>query len=234
MARIQASTARIRREHKRMENRRRRQYKPLPLEIPSIKQPKQITTTIRISKSGQNLLKARMAKQRKKFVHKAGGAKRTKVAQQLKKRGITADIGIKGLTVTKERTIPIGVAVRRHIGQPTKLARRDKLGRFQKTHKTVDVIARRTDPAFRIKVKLPRLDRSIPSGGDIASSWISYLEWNPFAKTVTMGLINGLNYVYNMTFEEYTGWFYALSKGTYWWEKLRSKYNNKYINKYKL
>ena len=234
MVRIQASTARIRREHKRMENRRRRQNKPPPLDIPSIKQPKQITTTIKISKSGQNLLKARMAKQRKKFVHKAGGAKRTKVAQQLKKRGITADIGIKGLTVTKERTLPIGVEIRRGIGQPTKLTRRDKLGRFQKTHKTIEVISRRTDPAFRIDVKLPKLDRSVPSSGNVASSWIAYLEWNPYAETVTMGLLDGRNYVYKMTFEEYTGWYYAKSKGTYWWEKLRSKYNNKYINKYKL
>ena len=230
MARIIASTGRIRREHKRRAKRKKRTYaKPI-----TIKQPKQTTSIIRVSTAGRNLAKARAAKQRKKFVHKAAGAKRTTIAQQLKKRGITPTIGTVGLTVTKERIIPIGIQVRRDIGHPTKLDRRDKLGRFQKTHKTIDVIARRTDPAFRIQVKLPRLDRSVPSGGGVASSWISYLEWNPFNKTVTMGLIDGMNYVYNMTFEEYTGWFYALSKGTYWWVKLRSKYNNKYINKYKL
>ena len=98
----------------------------------------------------------------------------------------------------------------------------------------IEVISRRTDPAFRIDVKLPKLDRSIPSSGNVSSSWIAYLEWNPFNKTVTMGLLDGWNYVYNMTFEEYTGWYYANSKGTYWWVKLRSRYNNKYINKYKL
>ena len=231
MARISASTARIRREHKRRENRRKRQQKTKPDIMLKIKQPKP-TTSIQVSAKGMNLARARYAKKQKVSRKKVGAAKRTKVAQQLKKRGITSDIGISGLTV--ERTIKIDKEVRRGIGQPTKLDRRDKLGRFQKTKETIEVISRRSDPAFRIDVKLPKLDRSIPSSGNVASSWIAYLEWNPNNNTVTMGLLDGMNYVYNMTFEEYTGWFYALSKGTYWWVKLRSKYNNRYINKYKL
>jgi len=196
------------------------------------------------------MAKARKGKHTKKIRHKAAGAKRTKVYKQLKKKGITSTIGTAGMTITKERIIPVNTQVTRNIGHPTKLGRRSKLGRFQKTHERIDLISRRyhysgdngigtrlgsiPKKEWHIKATVAKLDRSVPSSGGVASSWISYLEWNPNNKTVTMGLLDGWNYVYKMTFKEYTGWYYASSKGTYWWVKLRSTYNNKYINKYKL
>ena len=45
----------------------------------------------------RNLAKARRAKSRKRMTRKSAAAKRTSTYKMLKKKGITADIGTKGM-----------------------------------------------------------------------------------------------------------------------------------------
>jgi hypothetical protein len=173
--------------------------------------------------------KARMAKKEKANRRKAAGAKRTKVAQALKTKGITSDVTFAG---TIEKTIPIDIEVGRDMGHPSRITKRGIRGKFQRQYKKITVISRRTDPHHKIRIKVHRLDKKVAASGNVSSSWISYLEWNPFAQTVTMGLIDGWNYVYRMPFKLFEGWYYAHSKGTYWHVRLRGKYYSNYIHKY--
>jgi len=174
---------------------------------------------------GKNLVKARQAKRTKAMHYKAGAAKRTKVGQSLTKK---LGENIYEIGEPKSITVPVNQEIGRNIGQPKKKERR-----FRK-EKKITIIARRTDPAFKIRVKVARLDEKVAASGNVSSSWISYLEWNPINKTVTMGLLDGMNYVYKMSFKEYEGWYYAVSKGTYWHEVLKRKYYDRYISKYYL
>ena len=177
----------------------------------------------------RNPHKARAAKQRKRFVRKSAGAQRTKVGQSIKKK-----LGKDAFTIgaPQSLTVTINQEVGRNIGHPVRISQRDKRGRFLKTSRKIEVISRRDQVKHRIKVKLPKLDQKVAASGNVSSSWISYLEWNPTNRTVTMGLLSGWNYVYKMSFKEYEGWYYANSKGTYWHVRLRKKYYHNYINKY--
>ena len=183
----------------------------------------------------RNPHKARAAKQRKRFVRKGAAAQRTKVGQSLKKqlgRGAFTIGAPESITI--ERSIDVGIAVGRNMGQPVQRGGRSRTtGRFQSTHGAQEVISRVSEGIrSRIVVDLPTLDVAVPSSGNVASSWIAYLEWNPTNRTVTMGLLSGWNYVYRMPFSLYQGWYYANSKGTFWHTHLRVRYYHNYINKY--
>ena len=190
---------------------------------------------------GKNLVKARQAKMTKRHIRKAAGAKRTKVGQSIGKEAF--EIGTSGITISsgKETIIPLNIEVSRNIGHPAKEKRR-----FRKKKRTIEIVGRRYhysgEPGigvplspiknWKYKVKIDRLDPRVAASGNVASSWISYLEWNPYNKLTTMGLMDGWNYVYDMKFKEFEGWYYANSKGTYWHYKLRDTYYDKYVKKY--
>ena len=91
--------------------------------------------------------------------------------------------------------------------------------RTRRRYKAVSIISRRTQPQWRIRVKVPRLDRKVFLGGKVASSWIAALAWDPRTSEALMYLIDGHLYAYKMKFKIYRGWYYAHSKGTYFWYK---------------
>lgn len=82
------------------------------------------------------------------------------------------------------------------------------------------IITRKGQP--RPKTEVPVLVQSASFGGNVASSWIAYIEWNGYL--AEMELINGHAYHVYITFKVMQGWYYALSKGTYFNEYIKGKY----------
>lgn len=87
--------------------------------------------------------------------------------------------------------------------------------------KKIEVISRKAQPQWKIKVRVSRLEKKVSVEGEVASSWIAALKWDADKKIAIMYLLSGLWYSYKIPFAKFEGWYYAHSKGTYFNEVIR-------------
>ena len=85
--------------------------------------------------------------------------------------------------------------------------------------KKIKIVARRGQPQVKAKV---RVLREQEMGGSVASSWIANLEW--VAGIVIMILLNGYKYRVYVPWGVWQQWYYALSKGTFFNQRVKNKY----------
>ena len=101
------------------------------------------------------------------------------------------------------------------------------LSRKAKTRR-VEVVSRRGQPKVSFEFKrLIKQDITTP----VASSWISNLAWDNTRKIALMLLINGYFYDVFMPFKLFEEWLIAHSKGTFFNQKVKGKYDVVRTNK---
>ena len=101
------------------------------------------------------------------------------------------------------------------------------LTRKAKTRK-IEIVSRRGQP--RVIAVVPRLARQ-DIEGPVSSSWISNLAWDNTRRIALMLLINGYFYDVFIPFNLFEEWFVAHSKGTFFNQKIRKRYDVVRTNK---
>lgn len=108
-------------------------------------------------------------------------------------------------------------------GAPPKERRVAREEVFRKRKREIEIISRKTQPQWKMKVSVARLKKKEGAGGIVSSSWIWSLEWTGKG-WVIMTLLNGYTYNVYIPFKRWEGWYYAHSKGTYFNEIIKGKY----------
>jgi hypothetical protein len=179
----------------------------------------------------ENLVKARASKRTKAINYKVGAAKRTKVAQSLKKAGVSFKVGTKGMTVNSN--------VQKKRIQQRKSKRVSKLrhagSRFRgKRSKGSQLISKVYSPRWETKLAQhavaykPFSTKQLVSGESTAIYSMAYnpkkkLLWITFWKYKQRGM--GSTYVYyRVNPDVWEGLTEASSKGRYFWYFIRSRY----------
>lgn len=105
--------------------------------------------------------------------------------------------------------------------------RKRLLTRKAKTRR-IAIVSRVGQP--QVVAEVPRLVRQ-DIEGPVSSSWISNLAWDNTRKIALMLLINGYFYDVFIPFNVFEEWFAAHSKGTFFNQRIRKKYDVVRTNK---